>query len=187
MNNNDTAIREGDAMIEKEPQTGLCASRREFLVAGGVTAAFMMVGMGAPMPAEAVMKSYGKVKIGTISGLKEGMPVKFNYPDKNTENFLVKLGTPAGGGVGKDASIVAFNALCPHMGGTVTDGGYHHADGIMGPCPFHLSTFDLTRHGLIVAGHATQALPQIQLETKGDDIFAVGVMGLIYGRNANLG
>lgn len=187
MNNNDTAKREGDAMSEKEPQTGLCASRREFLVAGGVTAAFMMIGAGAPAPAEAVMKNYGRTKIGSISALKEGKLVKFNYPDKSTENFLVKLGTPAGGGVGKDADIVAFNGLCTHMGGTVTDGGYHHEDKVAGPCPFHLTTFDLTRHGLIVAGHATQSLPQIQLETKGDDIFAVGVMGLIYGRNSNLG
>ena len=55
----------------------------------------------------------------------------------------------------------------------------------MGPCPSHLSTYDLTRHGMVVAGHATEGLPQVLLETRGDDIYAVGVMGLIYGFSNN--
>jgi arsenite oxidase small subunit len=34
---------------------------------------------------------------------------------------------------------------------------------------------------MVVSGHATQGLPQIILETEGDEIFAVGAMGLIFG------
>ena len=50
-----------------------------------------------------------------------------------------------------------------------------------------MTTFDLTRHGMVVSGHATESLPQIVLEIVGDDIFAVGAQGLIYGYSANVG
>jgi arsenite oxidase small subunit len=173
-------------MSETKKEGGVCASRREFLLSGGVTAAMMMLGT-TPMKAEAKVIGYPKKKVGRLSRLRTGKPITFNYPDDDSENILVKLGQAAGGGIGKKADVVAFNTLCTHMGGTVTDGGYHHKDAVIGPCPFHLSTFDLTRHGMIVAGNATQNLPQIQLEVKGDDIYAVGVMGLIYGRHNNLG
>ena len=55
-----------------------------------------------------------------------------------------------------------------------------------GPCPTHLTTFDLTRHGIVIAGHATESLPQITLEVQGDDIYASGVLGLVFGRRDNL-
>jgi len=57
---------------------------------------------------------------------------------------------------------------------------------IMGSCPLHLSTYDVTRHGIIISGQAYESLPQVLLELDGDDIYAVGMMGLIYGRNQNL-
>jgi arsenite oxidase small subunit len=50
----------------------------------------------------------------------------------------------------------------------------------------HLSTFDLTRHGLVVAGHGTQSLPQVVLEADDDVLYATGMMGLIYGFSSNL-
>ena len=37
---------------------------------------------------------------------------------------------------------------------------------------------------MVVSGHATESLPQIVLEINGDDIYAVGVMGLVYGYGA---
>jgi arsenite oxidase small subunit len=46
--------------------------------------------------------------------------------------------------------------------------------------------YDLRRHGIIVSGQAYQSLPQVLLEMNGDDIYAVGMMGLLYGRNENL-
>ena len=53
-------------------------------------------------------------------------------------------------------------------------------------CPFHLSTFDLTRHGILISGQAYQSLPQVLLEVKGREIYAVGMIGLIFGRHDNL-
>ena len=95
-------------------------------------------------------------------------------------NYLIKLGLPAGGGVGPEQDVVAFNTLCTHMGGPLQQ-TYKPETQIMGPCPIHLSTFDLTHHGMIVAGHATAGLPQIILELEGDSIFASGIISLLYG------
>jgi arsenite oxidase small subunit len=95
-------------------------------------------------------------------------------------NFLIMLNEPAGGGVGSDQNVVAFNSFCTHQGGPLA-GQFQGDKGIAGPCPLHWTTFDLTRHGMVISGHATQGLPQILLEVDGDDIVATGVMGLIFG------
>ena len=97
----------------------------------------------------------------------------------------MKLGVPAGGGVGPNDDIVAFNALCTHMGGPLM-GTYKKEHKAIGPCPLHLTTFDLIKHGMVIAGHATESLPQVLLEVSGDEIYATGMLGLIYGRARNL-
>jgi len=163
----------------------LCMSRRQFLLFGG--AAVAMVSLGAlPGMAEAVQAlkaDYPRQKIGSLSALQSGVPVDFNYPYPDIRNILVKLGVPAGGGVGAGKDIVAFNQQCTHMGGPL-DGTFKPQHQVLGPCPLHLTTFDLTRHGMVASGHATESLPQIVLEVQGDDIYAVGVMGLVYGHSA---
>jgi arsenite oxidase small subunit len=99
--------------------------------------------------------------------------------------MLVRLGVPAGGGVGPDRDVVAFSTLCTHMGGPL--GGQYKAQyRVLGPCPLHLTTFDLVKHGMVAAGQATESLPQIALETRRDEIWATGVMGLIFGYHSNL-
>jgi arsenite oxidase small subunit len=95
------------------------------------------------------------------------------------------MGQKAGGGVGKQRDVVAFNTICTHQGGPLL-GSYNTEYKTLGQCPFHLTTYDLTRYGIIVSGQAYQSLPQVLLEVKGDSIYAVGVMGLIFGRNNNL-
>ena len=80
---------------------------------------------------------------------------------------------------------MAFSTLCTHMGGPLV-GQYRGQYKVLGPCPFHLTTFDLTKHGMVVAGQATESLPQIALEVTGDQIWATGVRGLIYGYHSNL-
>ncbi len=158
-------------------------TRRRFLFLSA--AAVTTVTLSQVMPGslfQAEVASYEGARIGSLSGLRAGQPQEFRYPwdDPNCVNYLVKLGVPAGGGIGPEQDVVAFNTLCPHMGMPLV--GQYHADSqVLGPCPLHLSTYDLTRHGMVVAGHATQGLPQILLETREDDIYAVGVMALIYG------
>jgi arsenite oxidase small subunit len=163
-----------------------CMSRRQFLLAGGVVVTLAAVpGFASAAPPQALKADYPKVKIGKLSGLKEGVPVEFSYPYPNVNNILVKLGAPAGAGVGRDLDVVAFSQQCTHMGGPM-QGTYKRQHQVLGPCPLHLTTFDLTRHGMVVSGHGTESLPQIVLELKGDDIYAVGVLGLLYGYSANV-
>lgn len=163
----------------------LCMSRRQMLLSGGAAVTLITLGglPGLVEAAQALKAEYPRQKIGSLSALKNGVPVNFNYPYPDIRNILVKLGVPAGAGVGSAKDIVAFNQQCTHMGGPL-DGTYKPEHQVLGPCPLHLTTFDLTRHGMVAAGHATESLPQIVLEIKGDDIYAVGVMGLVYGYSA---
>lgn len=166
-----------------------CMSRRGFLLASGT--AVTLTSLALPREAlagdvRALRASYPRQKVAKLSALKVGEPIAFNYPYPDVRNIVVKLGAPAGGGVGADEDIVAFNQQCPHMGGPL-DGTYKPQHQVLGPCPLHLTTFDLTRHGMVVSGHSTESLPQIVLEIQGDDIFAVGVQGLVYGYSANVG
>ncbi|MFQ5874741.1 MAG: arsenate reductase (azurin) small subunit [Dehalococcoidia bacterium] len=180
----------GDSMEEKG-RDALCPSRRQFLIAGGgVTATVLLSSVfpGAAFGAREVrLTTYPEKKVAALGQLKANVPVAFKYPydDLHSGSFIVKLGVPAGGGVGANQDIVAFNALCTHMGGPLM-GSYKAQHKVMGPCPLHLTTFDLTRHGMVVAGHATAPLPQVVLEVTGQDIYATAIVGLIYGYNDNL-
>ncbi len=167
----------------------LCVSRRQFLLAGGTAVAIIALGEPAWAQGKGVAlqrATYPRKLVGRVSQLKVDAPLPFIYPwdDAHSQNLLIKLGVAAGGGVGPQRDIVAFNTLCTHMGGPL-GGTYKPFYKILGPCPFHLTTFDLTKHGMVVAGQATESLPQIVLEMKGDQIYAVGVMGLIYGYHDN--
>lgn len=175
-------------MEHEERENRLCLSRRSFLLSSGTVIGVAMV-TGIPGLADAALQTatYPRRKIGRVSKLKENVPQFIQYPwkDANSGAQLIKLGVPAGGGAGPGRDIVAFSSLCTHMGGPL-QGTYKGAHRIMGPCPFHLTTFDMTKHGQVVSGQATESLPQLRLEVRGDDIYATGVMGLIYGYHDNL-
>jgi arsenite oxidase small subunit len=165
--------------------TGACVSRRNFLILGGsavtVLAAF---GEGA-FAQQLVTSAYAQRVIGKVSELQPGVAVPFTYPTDDIDNLLVMLDEEAGAGVGEGRNIVAFNTICPHMGGYMDESTFKPQHSVLGPCPLHLSTFDLTKHGMVVSGHATASLPQILLELDGDDIVATGVMGLFFGYTRN--
>ncbi|NQY34332.1 MAG: arsenate reductase (azurin) small subunit [Alteromonadaceae bacterium] len=159
-----------------------CVSRRNFLLAGAST--FVLSTMpGMAHAFKLIVKEHSPLRVASLSQLTEGNPVEFMFPlDNPMSSFtLVKLGERGAGGVGKDQDIVAFSNLCTHMGGPL-NGSYKAKHKVLGPCPLHLTTFDLTRHGMVVSGHATQTLPQARLEIMGDDVYITGVMGLIYGQ-----
>ncbi len=175
---------------EREAGKRCLMDRRTFLLTSGLTTATVMVavqtGEGlANVPA--LVATYPKKLIAKLSELKTDEPVDFNYPDEAaySESMLVKLGREAGGGIGPKKDIVAFSYTCTHQGGPLQE-TYKPADKALGPCPLHLTTFDLTRHGMFISGQAYQSLPQVLLELEGDNIYAVGMFGLIYGRYENL-
>lgn len=169
-------------------------NRREFLMYSGTTAVAVSTISINLFPGEAQAQArvvgYPRKLIAKLSDLKENTPLNFNYPDdgRNSQCFVVKMdGAKAGGGLGKQRDVVAFSYLCTHQGGPMN--GKYQAVGehrVLGQCPLHLSTYDLTRHGIIVSGQAYQSIPQVLLELDGDEIYAVGLMGLLYGRNSNL-
>lgn len=163
-----------------------CISRRSFLLAS----ASIVVSSFDPGIAGAVnllVKEYPRKKIGLVSQLKQDEPINFMYPPGDMESsfMLVKLGEEAGGGAGENKDIVAFSNFCTHMGGAL-HGSYKAEHKAIAPCPLHLTTFDLSRHGIVISGHATESLPQARLEIVGDEIYVTGVMGIIYGHNENV-
>ncbi|MEZ8294424.1 arsenate reductase (azurin) small subunit [Vibrio splendidus] len=170
-------------------------SRRDFLLYSGAATAVSIVpltlfsGTDSETQVEGRIVGYPRKKIAKLSQLINHIPVHFQYPDeeKNSIAMLVKSDIECGGGIGLQRDIVAYSMTCTHQGGPLT--GAYKATGehrIVGQCPFHLSTFDLRRHGIMVSGQAFESLPQVLLELEGDDIYAVGVMGLIFGRMENL-
>ncbi len=159
-------------------------SRRGFLKAGGggvAAGAAGAVGLVTPRGARAE-GGFPEKSIAKASELRVGTPVSFSYPDAASPCLLIKAGRAVPGGVGPDRDIVAFSALCTHMGCPVA----FDASELTFKCPCHFSKFDAEKGGQMIIGQATENLPQIVLEHAGDgSIRAVGVDGLIYGRVSN--
>ncbi|MGB6500885.1 MAG: Rieske 2Fe-2S domain-containing protein [Thermoplasmata archaeon] len=120
----------------------------------------------------------------------------FYYPLRNEPNFLLNLASlvtqPVPGGIGPNGAIVAYSAICQHLGCPApalayyppgicpnTPGGktfYIH-------CSCHGSTYDVTNSAAILTGPAVLALPQVVLNTPAsgpqvNQVFATSVAGV---------
>ncbi len=124
---------------------------------------------------------YPRLKLAAISDLSNGV-FNASYPDVNSQVMVLKLGTKTVGGVGPDEDIVAYSGICTHMGCPTS---YDPKTKIFA-CPCHYSHFDASTDAVLINGPATQHLPRITLEVEGQDIYAVGMQGLLYGRPNNL-
>jgi arsenite oxidase small subunit len=123
--------------------------------------------------------------ITNISSLVVSQPVSFNYPLEETPNILVKLGVKASGGVGPDGDIVAFSAVCQHLGciyAFVPTGSgpgcasSYKAPGPEGYCCCHGSIYDLVNGAAVIGGPAPRPVPQVTLSIDDSgDIYAVGM------------
>ena len=122
-----------------------CMNRRDFLVLGGTAVTVLATFGEGAFAQQLVTSSYTRKVIGKVSELEDaGVAVPFTYPTDDIENLLVMLDEEAGAGVGEDRNIVAFNTVCPHMGGYMDASLFRPDHSVLGPCPLHLSTFDLT-------------------------------------------
>lgn len=146
-------------------------NRRDALRFGG-TAAVGGVAAALTGPAQATPRT----RIASLADLSAGSAIDFDYPD-GAAAVLVDLGEATEGGVGPNGSIVAYSALCQHMGCAVE---YRDATKDFF-CGCHASRFDARLGGQAVGGPAPRGLPRIALEIDGDDIFATGIDGLVYG------
>lgn len=161
-----------------------CQSRRDFLLGGGKLV-LLAAGSAFAAPVWAQRAEHAPLTVARLSALKPGEPYYFEYPQAGDPNVMVRLNVAAGGGIGPQADVVAFSTRCTHLGGQLR-GTLQAEVQVLGPCPRHLTTFDLSRHGVVITGHATASLPQVVLELDGDHICAIGMQGLVYpegGRN----
>lgn len=123
--------------------------------------------------------------------------VTFNYPLQNEPNFLLNLqGNSSGiknvpGGIGTDGTIVAFSAICQHLGcpvpaimyyapGTCPGQTFNTAQGTIDffiHCSCHGSTYNPANSAANLTGPAVLPLPQIALQADPDTgaISAVGI------------
>lgn len=159
-------------------------TRRDFIRISSATASTTLAGgwaAAAAAPAAAA-PTLPVVSIAKLSTLKPDTPLAFTYPDSASPALLVRLAQPAIGGVGPGQSIVAFSMLCTHKGCPVS----YRPDRKLLVCPCHWSSFDPAKAGQMVIGQASESLPQIRLRLQGDEIQAIGIDGLVYGRHTNV-
>ncbi len=148
-------------------------TRRRFVQGGGVV-------MGA-LALPSAQAADARKSVARLRDVQPGKPVAFAYPEAEPA-YLIDLGKPTPGGIGPKRSIVAFSALCQHMGcPTNYDAKTGHF-----VCPCHASVFDSARNGACIEGPSTRGLPRISLRLEGDAIYATGVEGgVVYGRACN--
>jgi len=132
--------------------------------------------------------------IANLSDLVVSQPISFNYPLEETPNILLKLGVKATGGVGPDGDIVAYSAVCQHLGciyGFLPPGASpkcdnsYKASGPVGYCCCHGSIFDLVNGATVLGGPSQRPVPQVTLQVDDSgNIYAIG-MGppSIFGHN----
>ena len=177
-------MRKRDRFRREGPNPSLLRlTRRRFIQttgAAGVGAAAS--GVLRPGTAAAETAGYPVKPIVALDELAPGTTVPFTYPDDRSPALLLRMSTEVVGGVGPDASIVAFSSLCTHKGCPVSYRPEHR----LLICPCHWSTFDPEKAGSLVIGQASQPLPRIELRIESDRVVAIGVEGLIYGRHTNL-
>lgn len=166
-------------------------SRRGFLKSSGTTvaagAAATIGGVAVAPEATAATGSsavFERKTVAKLGGIGMNVPVTFTYPDASSPCMLIKLGRPAPGGVGPDGDIVAYSSLCTHMGCPVA----YDAERKVFKCACHYSIFDAEMAGQMVCGQATEDLPRVVLryDEKDDEVQAVAIDGLIYGRQSNI-
>lgn len=149
-------------------------TRRRFVTVGSAV-------LGAATLPGIAHAAYTKKQIAKLAEIKPGEPIAFSYPD-NEPAYLLDMGRPVAGGAGPRRSLVAYSALCQHMGCPVN---YNAKSGYF-VCPCHASMFDPAKDGDVVDGASIYGLPRISLRVSGDTVYAVGVhSGIVYGRACN--
>jgi arsenite oxidase small subunit len=167
-------------------------NRRFFLKSGGTAAAVVgsvvipikNADAAAPAASSTTTLAYPKRGVGKAGGMPVNQAISFSYPDTSSPCYAIRMGSAVPGGVGPNSDIVAYSALCTHMGCPVVyEGGTKTFK-----CGCHFSVFDPEMGGQMVCGQATENLPKVRLDydAKTDSISAVGIDGLIYGRQANI-
>ncbi len=102
-----------------------------------------------------------EVAVARLSQLPVGATLQFDFPGPGQPKLLVRL---------SEHELVAFDQRCTHLSCPVIPqpelGRFH--------CPCHSGNFDLAT-GRPISGPPRRPLPKVELEIRGDEIFAVGI------------
>lgn len=146
----------------------MSVTRRELLGGAAVGAAWALALEGEAGAAESVV-------VGAAPGVGEARV--FAWAD-GSPAVLVRLPRRVPGGAGPGGDLVAYSALCTHLGCVV------EARGERLVCPCHLSVFDPALGGRCVQGPAPIGLPRIELSVASDGtVRAVGIERAPWGRH----
>ena len=99
--------------------------------------------------------------VARVNDIAVGEVKLFSYPGEHDPCILVRLGAD---------EYVAYSQKCTHLSCAVrplVDKGVIH-------CPCHNGYFDL-RSGRPIAGPPRRPLPLVQLQVRGDEIYATGI------------
>ena len=118
--------------------------------------------------------------------------IVFNYPLTNEPNLLLNLGRSAPNGVGPSQNLVAYSAICQHLGCVPPYISYYpagtcpsfHGGAPIVHCVCHGSTYDPlaadpSGGAAILTGPTQSPLPQVLLnwDPSTDYLYAVGMIG----------
>lgn len=107
----------------------------------------------------------------------------------NTPAILVRVQAPQAGGISVQGKhFIALSRICTHLrcvseyitNPEITSMAYKYRPEFKHPvlgCACHFSAFDPELAGKSVSGPALLPLPRIQLEARGQEIFAIGLEG----------
>jgi nitrite reductase/ring-hydroxylating ferredoxin subunit len=103
-----------------------------------------------------------RTRIASLQELPVGSAKMFAYPGEHDPCLLIRV---------DETTLVAYSQACTHLACAVVP---KVEQGIL-LCPCHEGYFDLLT-GQNIAGPPPRPLPKILLETKGEEIFATGVL-----------
>ena len=132
------------------------------------TLRFLVAGSGALLLASAALAVAGSVRtpvsghavpIARVGDIPVNTAKVFTYPDQYSQGILINL--PGQG-------LVAYSDVCTHLSCAVL---YESSDQKL-HCPCHEGYFD-AYSGAVLAGPPTRPLPTIQIELRGDTVYAL--------------
>ncbi|MFQ5651564.1 MAG: arsenate reductase (azurin) small subunit [bacterium] len=153
-------------------------TRREFIKKSASTLAALAVApvgsvFARPKLAGTTYLPYPDQKIASFDEIKTSGQMAFTFPDDSSPCLAIYV---------PDAGVVAYSLQCPHTGCPVL----YQPEAKVFECTCHFSRFDAEKNAQEICGQATVRLPRIELEVKDNDVYAVGVDGLIFGRVSNI-
>jgi Rieske Fe-S protein len=139
-------------------------TRREFCNFLGLTSAALFLGAGG-FAAKAALdarksESLSAARIEGAETLGLNSSLNFSYPTERDSAILIRTA---------DGSYHAYGQKCTHLSCPV----YYSRDHQRLECPCHEGAFDATT-GNVLYGPPPRALDQIELQTRGNDVWAVG-------------